>query len=87
MKGAAEVGVAVYGAEQGRCVCPYLKDNLHGGGSFSDYIQVGDVGDDTAHWGDFGRIQPQGVPQADKEANSARTGWWMGVSPIEHRQS
>ena len=81
LKGAAEVGVAVYGAEQGRCVCPYLKDNLHGGGSFSDYIQVGDVGDDTAHWEVFGRIPPHGGPQADGKTTLERTGRWMGVSP------
>ena len=39
------------------------------------------MGDDTAHWEVFDRIQLQGGPQADGKTTSERTGWWMGVSP------
>ena len=64
----AEVGVAESCVYQGRCGCPDLGPELLGGGTVGHDLRVGDVGHDTAHWEDFGRIPPQGGPQADREA-------------------
>ena len=50
-----EVGAAVQGVDQVGRVCPDLVDNLHGGASI---VWVGDIGDDTTHWEDSGRIPP-----------------------------
>ena len=77
----AEVGAAVSGAEQGGSGCPDLGEDLRDGGSGGHALRVGDVGNDTTHWEGFGRITPQGVPQADGETTLDRMGWWMGVSP------
>ena len=80
-EGTAEVGVAVSGADQGVRRCPDLREDLRGGGSGSHSLRVGYVGNDTTHWDSFGRIPPQGIPQADGETTSERTGWRMVVSP------
>ena len=68
--GTTEVGVTVYGVGQGGRGCPYLGENLRGGGSGGSVVWVGDVDDDTAHWVDSGRIPSQGGPQADRVATS-----------------
>ena len=36
---------------------------------------------DPPHWEVVGRIPPQGGPQADVEATSAREGWRVGIPP------
>ena len=38
------------------------------------------MGHDTPHWEDFGRIPPQGGPQADVETTPERMGQFMGLS-------
>ena len=61
------MGADVFGAEQGGSVCLYLVEGLWGVSSGGNSLQVVDVGNDTNHWEVFGRIPPQGGPQADRE--------------------
>ena len=68
--GTTEVGVTVYGVGQGGRGCPYLGENLRGGGSGGSVVWVRDVGDDTAHWEDSGwTTLPDGL-QADGTSTS-----------------
>ena len=39
------------------------------------------MGYDTAYWGGWGGIPPQGGLQDDRKATSDRMGWSMGLSP------
>ena len=64
------MGVAILGAEQGGSRFPDLGEDRRAGGSGIHVIQVGDVGNDTAHWEGFGRILQQGGPQDDVEKTS-----------------
>ena len=67
------------GVDQGGCGCLDLGPYLLGGGSVGHDLQVGDVVNDTKHWEGFGKISPQGGPQADGEATLERTGQNMGL--------
>ena len=80
MKGTPEVEGVVQGVEQGGCRYLDLGENLSGGGSGGPDLRVGDVGDDTIYWENFGQISPQGGPQDDRKTTSERTGWWMVLS-------
>ena len=75
------MGAAVQGFEQVCCVCPYLGENLHGGGSGGSVVWVGYVGDDTVHWDGLGCIPPHGGPQDDGTTTLERVVRWVGVSP------
>ena len=44
-------------------------------------VRVGDVGHYSLHWEGFGRIPPQGGPQADGEATSKRKVQRMDIPP------
>ena len=68
------MGAAVQGVEQGWRRCPDLEKNLRGGDSGSSVVWVGDVGADTAHCGDYGRIIPQGGPKSYGTTTSEREG-------------
>ena len=59
---AAEVGV---GVEERMGGSPELIKVLFDGCSDSFNVCVGDVGDESTHWEEFGRISPQGGPQND----------------------
>ena len=56
------------GAEQGGCGYPDLRPYLLGSVTVGHVVEVGDFGDDPPKWKGVGRIPPQGVPQADREA-------------------
>ena len=43
------------------------------------------MGDEVAHWEGVGQIQPQGGPQADREATSEREGRSVGIPPVGGR--
>ena len=58
-----EVHTDVQCVEQVGRGCSDLRENLRGSGSGGIDVRVGDVGDDTTHWEDFGRIIPQGGQQ------------------------
>ena len=64
-EGATEVGVTYHGAGKRGHRCPYLGKYIRGGGPGSIDVWVRYVGDDTSHWEYFGRIIPQGGPQAE----------------------
>ena len=66
----------VQGVDQKRC-----WENLCGGGLGGIAVRVRDVGHETAHWKIFGRITPQGGPQADGTTTSEKAGRWMVVYP------
>ena len=76
-----EVGTNEKRAEQGGCGCPGLGKYLLRGVPVGHVVRVGDVGHYPTHWEDFGRIPPQGGPQADGEATSTRKGQCMGIPP------
>ena len=65
----AEVGVAVQGVDQRGCGCPDLGEDLRGSAASGHDIRVVDVVNDNLSWDSFGRILPQGGPQADGETN------------------
>ena len=69
VEGKAEVGETDegYGKRGGGCLD--LGTYILGGGPVRDDIRVEDVGDDPVHRESFGRISPQGGPQADGEAS------------------
>ena len=77
----AEVGAADPCVNQGGCRCPYLEPDLPSIGSVGHDLRVRDVGHDTPHWEGFGRIPPQGGPQAHEEETSEKTGWSMSLTP------
>ena len=54
----AEVVEAYKFIEQGGCGCPDLGPDLLFGGAVVHDLQVRDVGHDTAHGEDFGRVPP-----------------------------
>ena len=61
-----EVGEDDIGLGQGGGGCPDLGPDILGGGSLDTILQVRDVGIDATHWGDVGRVLPQGGPQDDR---------------------
>ena len=75
------MGTAYYVVDQGGCVCLDLGPYLLGVDSVINTLQIGDVGDDTSHWGGLGKILPQGCPHADGDETSESTGRSMGISP------
>ena len=46
--------MTVQGVGKGGRGCLDLEKNLRGGGPGVSSVRFGDVGDDTAHWEDFG---------------------------------
>ena len=60
---------------------PVPWENLCSSVSGGPSVQVGDVGDNTAHWEVFGMITPQGGSQTDGTTTLERAGRWMVVSP------
>ena len=66
-EGSAEVGVTIYGVGKGGRGCPDLAKNTRVSVPGSSTVWVRDVGNDTEHWEVFGRIPPQGGPQADRK--------------------
>ena len=68
-KETAEVGVAVQGVDQGGCRCLDIGEDLCGSAASGHDIRVVDVVNDKLSWDSFGRIPPQGGPQADGETN------------------
>ena len=40
------------------------------------------MGDVPMHWGGFGQLSPQGVPQTEGTATAEGTRWEFSVSPI-----
>ena len=73
------MGLTDQGVGKRRRRCPDLGKDLNGGGKGSLAVWVRDVGDDTAHWEVFGRISPQGGPQADKTTTTEGGVWEVGV--------
>ena len=56
-------------ADQGGCRCLDRMSVLLGGGTVGHAIQVVDAGNNPPHCEGFGRIPPQGAPQADGRKN------------------
>ena len=52
---------------------------LIGGGAIGPAIQVIDMSPDSAYEGGFGRIPPQGVPQADGLSTVKGLVWSLGL--------
>ena len=71
----AEADAAVQSVDQVGHGLPYLRENLHDGGSGSSVVWVGDVGADTTHLEYSGRITPQGGPLAEGAATLESKGW------------
>ena len=69
------MGVAVQGVDQGRCGCPYLGEDLRGSDASGHALLVRDVVNVTVSCEGFGRIPPQGDPQADSDTTSDKMGW------------
>ena len=76
-----EVDVTDQGVGNRERGCPDLEKDLCGGGPGSLSVWVGDVGDDTVQWEGFGRILPQGGPQADGTATADGERQEVGISP------
>ena len=75
---ATEVGAAIQGDEQGGRGCPYLGENLRGGGSGSSVLLVVDIAIDTTHWESSRRIQPQVDPRLmGRQPQRGRNGGWV----------
>ena len=75
------MGVTFQGVGKGGHVCPDIGKNLCGGVPGGPAVLVGDMGDETLHWGGVEQIPPQGIPQADGTATSEGEGREVGVSP------
>ena len=80
-EGMIEVGATVEGVGKGGRGCPDLGKNLPGSGPGGPAVWVGDVGDDTTHWGGVGRITQQVGTQADETTTLEGGRREVGVSP------
>ena len=78
---ATEVGATDQGVSKIGRGCTDLGKDLCGSGSDIFSVWVGDVGNDTTHWEWFGRISPQGGPQAGVTETAEGHLWEMEVSP------
>ena len=83
MKFKVEVCVTDEGAGKRGCGCPHLGPDILFDVPVGIFVWVRDVVDDPTHWEGVGRIPPQGVPQADREATSAREGRRVDTPPLE----